>query len=167
MKTTMPPYFRLRLRGGHFLAALIVAALIPSAALAASASLAANPATDQSQRIPLDQLGAVAGQQYHGDGLTVRATPEGARLRCVFQRLEGEATPAGLWLTSTAANAATDRFRIVAAEVGRAADFGVRRQSAAATPLFEGEQLEEFPFASESGVALRFPPQSKMLPSRV
>ena len=35
--------------------------------------------------------------------------------------------------------------------------FGVRWQSAAATPLFERRQ------ACESGMALRFPPQSKTL----
>ena len=119
MKKTTSPCFRLRLPGGHFLAALIVAALIPSAALAASAPLAANSATEKSPPIPLDQLGAVAGKQYQGDGLSVSAMPEGARLRCVFQRLEGEATREGLWLTSTVPNAANDRFRIVAAAVGR------------------------------------------------
>ena len=123
MKKNTSPCFRLRLPGGHFLATLIVAALIPSAALAASAPLAANPATDKSPPIPLDQLGAVAGKQYQGDGLTVSATPEGARLRCVFQRLEGEAMAEGLWLTSTVANDVKERFRVVAVEVGRAVPF--------------------------------------------
>jgi len=42
--------------------------------------------------------------------------------------------------------------------------FGVRRQSAAATPLFLGEGLTARPVPYESGVALRFPPQSKTLP---
>jgi hypothetical protein len=36
-------------------------------------------------------------------------------------------------------------------------DFGLRWQSAAATPLFDREQ------SFQSGVALRFPPQSKPL----
>src|SRR5678815_1422808 len=88
--------------------------------------------------IPWSQLGAKAGADYQGDALAVIPTAEGARLRCVFQRLEGEATREGLWLTSTITNAVNDRFRIVAAELGRAAHFGVRRpswQSAAATPL--------------------------------
>jgi len=46
----------------------------------------------------MDQIGAVVGKQYQGDGLFVAATPEGARLRCVFQKLEGEALR-GLWLS--------------------------------------------------------------------
>ena len=44
--------------------------------------------------IPWSQLGAKAGADYQGDALAVIPTAEGARLRCVFQRLEGEATPA-------------------------------------------------------------------------
>src|SRR6185436_10357326 len=76
--------------------------------------------------IPWSQLGAKAGADYQGDALDVIATAEGARLRCAFQRLEGEATREGLWLTSTVTNAVNDRFRIVAAELGRAAHFGVR-----------------------------------------
>ena len=46
-----------------------------------------------------------------GDGLGVSPTAEGARLRCVFQRLEGEATREGLWLTSTVSNAVNDSIR--------------------------------------------------------
>src|SRR5262245_61862021 len=61
------------------------------------------------------QLSAKAGADYHGDGLAVSCTAEGARLRCVFQRLEGEATREGLWLTSTVTNAVNDRFRVMAA----------------------------------------------------
>src|SRR6266568_3611021 len=68
---------------------------------------------------PWSQLGAKAGADYQGDGLAVSPTVEGARLRCVFQRLEGEATREGLWLTSTVTNAVNDRFRVTAAEVGR------------------------------------------------
>jgi len=43
-------------------------------------------------------------------------------LRCVFQRLEGEATREGLWLTSTViplGGTVNDRFRLLAVEVGR------------------------------------------------
>ena len=69
--------------------------------------------------IPWSQLGAKAGADYQGDALAVIPTAEGARLRCVFQRLEGEATREGLWLTSTATNAESDRFRVTAAQVGR------------------------------------------------
>ena len=70
-------------------------------------------------RLPWSQLGVKAGVDYQGNGLAVIATAEGVRLRCVFQRLEGQATREGLWLTSTVTNAEHDRFRFVAAEVGR------------------------------------------------
>jgi hypothetical protein len=72
--------------------------------------------------VPWSQIGAKAGADYHGDGLAVLRTPEGARLRCVFQRLEGEATCEGLWLSSTLNqldSSARDSFRIVAVSVGR------------------------------------------------
>ena len=91
--------------------------------------------------IPWSQIGAKAGGDYQGDGLAVSpieggARPvryaekaangerdnflsHGARLRCVFQRLEGEATREGLWLTSTVTNGVNDRFRVTAAAVGR------------------------------------------------
>jgi hypothetical protein len=72
--------------------------------------------------IPMNQLGAVAGKQYQGDGLSVRATATGAELRCAFQRLEGEVTAEGLWLRSTADNSSGERFRVRAVAVGR--EFG-------------------------------------------
>ena len=116
-----------------------------------------------SEPIPASEWGAKAGAQYQGDGLSLVPNLEGARLRCVFQKLEGEVTREGLWLTSTVSNAASNRFRVTAVAVGRAEAFGLRRQSAAATPLFEGEQMGEATLSSEteSGVALRFPPHSK------
>src|SRR6266567_4547178 len=77
-----------------------------------------SPRSD-APRLAWSQLGAKAGADYEGDGLAVSPTAEGARLRCVFQRLEGEATHEGLWLTSTVTNAVKDRFRIVAAALGR------------------------------------------------
>src|SRR5213592_387383 len=89
-----------------------------SLAAAAADSADAAPAKT-SQAIPWSQLGAKAGADYQGDGLAVGPTDGGARLRCVFQRLEGEATREGLWLTSTDSNTVNDRFRIVAAAVGR------------------------------------------------
>src|SRR5438552_207665 len=73
----------------------------------------------QCASIPWSQIGAKAGADYQGDGLTISPTADGARLRCVFQRLEGEATREGLWLTSTVSNAVNDRFRIMAVAVGR------------------------------------------------
>src|SRR5437667_5899462 len=72
-------------------------------------------------RLPWSQIGAKAGADYQGDGLAVSPTAEGARLRCVFQQLEGEATREGLWLTSTVippSGTVRDRFR-VAAVAGR------------------------------------------------
>src|ERR1039457_4062897 len=78
-------------------------------------------ATNTPAAIPWNQIGAKAGADYKGDGLAVTPNGEGARLHCVFQRLDGEATPAGLWLTSTATNAVKDRFRVVAVAVGRQA----------------------------------------------
>jgi hypothetical protein len=80
-------------------------------------SLASSPPP-----IPMNQLGAVAGKQYQGDGLLVQATAMGANLRCVFQRLEGEVTAEGLWLRSTADNSSGERFRVLALAVGR--EFG-------------------------------------------
>ena len=73
------------------------------------------------QAIPWNQIGAKAGADYKGDGLAVTPTGSGARLHCVFQRLDGEATPEGLWLTSTVTNTVSDRFRVTAMAVGRAA----------------------------------------------
>src|ERR1035437_8304324 len=67
--------------------------------------------------IPLAELGAKADAQYQGDGLSIVPAEGGAHLRCVFQKLEGQATAEGLWLVSTASGARSDRFRIVAASV--------------------------------------------------
>src|SRR6266568_6959681 len=72
--------------------------------------------------IPWAQIGAKAGADYRGDGLAVSPNAGGARLRCVFQRLAGEATREGLWLTSTVippSGTVNDRFRVVAADVRR------------------------------------------------
>ncbi len=71
---------------------------------------------------PIDcaELGARAGEQYKGDGLSVVPTPEGARLRCVFQKLEGQVTSEGLWLASTVRPQSGEKFRIVARAIGRA-----------------------------------------------
>ncbi|MEO0017428.1 MAG: hypothetical protein RLZZ522_711 [Verrucomicrobiota bacterium] len=70
--------------------------------------------------IPVAELGVQAGAQYHGDGLSVTPTPEGARLSCVFQKLAGQVTPEGLWLTSTAEPQIGEKLRVVAYAVGRA-----------------------------------------------
>ena len=78
-------------------------------------------ATNNPAAIPWNQIGAKAGADYKGDGLAVTPTESGARLHCVFQRLDGEATPEGLWLTSTVTNTVNDRFRVTAMAVGRKA----------------------------------------------
>jgi hypothetical protein len=71
--------------------------------------------------IPWNQIGAKAGADCKGGGVAVTPTDFGARLHCVFQRLDGEATPEGLWLTSTVTNTVSDRFRVTAMAVGRKA----------------------------------------------
>jgi len=78
--------------------------------------------TTAKNSIPWSQIGAKAGVDYNGDGLAVTPTESGARLHCVFQRLDGEATSQGLWLTSTVTDTVSDRFRITAMAVGRIAD---------------------------------------------
>src|SRR6266567_4712670 len=76
-------------------------------------------------RLPWSQLGVPqggTGADCQGDGLAVSPTADGARLRCVFQRLEGEATREGLWLSSTVippSGTVNDRFRVMATAVGR------------------------------------------------
>ncbi|MCI0539836.1 MAG: hypothetical protein L0Z50_31900 [Verrucomicrobiales bacterium] len=79
--------------------------------------------TAQAAPIPWNEIGAAAGKQYQGDGLAdglaVAATEEGARLHCVFQKLEGHATRDGLWLVSTTAGAPGGRFSVTAQAVGR------------------------------------------------
>jgi hypothetical protein len=70
--------------------------------------------------IPFDQIGAVAGKQYSGDGLAVTASADGARLHCAFQRLNADATTEGLWLASTADGAKGKPFRVMAQALGRA-----------------------------------------------
>jgi hypothetical protein len=69
--------------------------------------------------IPLSEIAAAVQKQYHGDGLAVRAGAGGAALRCVFQKLEGQVTAKGLWLSSTADQVAGTPFRVVAQSVGR------------------------------------------------
>jgi hypothetical protein len=84
--------------------------------------------SDRPQKtIPWDQIGAKAGANYRGDGLTVTPISEGARLHCVFQQLDGNATREGLWLISTLPGLANDRFRITAVAVGRAVDVQLAR----------------------------------------
>lgn len=88
MKTRLPLFASLPLS----LALLLhgVAAPQPGAASAPGPmTVGASPGAP----IPIDELGATATAQYTGEGLAVSATPDGARLGCAFQRIDGEATP--------------------------------------------------------------------------
>ena len=101
--------------------------------------------------IPFSEIGAKASADYHGDALRVAATVDGARLQCGFQRLEGHATPEGLWLKSTAPGGG--RFRLVAQEVGRGA-------------LECGTHVTHVPLSTEAGALQSASglPQCKPLP---
>ena len=100
---------------------LVVIALTASTCVDTSSTNAQDSCVAQQQpaSIPMDQLGVVTGKQYQGDGLSVTATPDGVRLRCAFQRLEGKANTEGLWLRSTADGSSGERFRVVAVKVAR------------------------------------------------
>ncbi len=86
--------------------------------MSAATSVAELKKNSPTKAIPWSELGATAGAQYSGDGLGVTPTEQGARLRCVFQRMDGEATSEGLWLISTVTGQPNDRFRVVTAAVG-------------------------------------------------
>ncbi len=98
--------------------------------LAATAWFAAVPAIAQAKpiteptasspaSIPTGQLGAVVGKPSEGEGLSITTTPDGARLRCTFQRLGGQVTREGLWLISDTGDSSGEQFRVTAVEVGR------------------------------------------------
>ncbi len=77
------------------------------------------PCTNQAANapIPFSEIGAKATAGYKGDALAITLTPDGARLRCGFQKLEGRATTQGLLLESTVPGGG--RFRLTAAALGR------------------------------------------------
>ena len=96
---------------------LVFVALLP--ALVWENAQAAGPnlnesGTKEQLAIPMEQLGTAFGQQHQRDGLSIRATFEGARLRCALQRLEGRASPDGVWLAFTTAEFPSDQFRVKA-----------------------------------------------------
>ena len=98
-------------------------AAFSSAVAIAQTTAGRNPApapAAHATAIPLDQIGAVAGKQYSGDGLAVTPSDDGARLRCVFQRLNGRVTTDGLWLVSTKDGSKGEPFRVIASAIGRA-----------------------------------------------
>ncbi len=85
---------------------------VTAVALALTGSMyAANPP------IPFSEIGAKATADYQGDALAITPTPDGALLRCAFQKLNGRATAEGLWLESTIPGGG--RFRLTAAAMGR------------------------------------------------
>jgi hypothetical protein len=90
---------------------------VPPACVAVLALALTGVAHAENSPIPFSGIGAKATADYHGDALGVAATPDGARLRCGFQKLEGRATPQGLWLESTAPGGG--EFRLVATTVRR------------------------------------------------
>lgn len=73
-------------------------------------------AQSTSASIPFSEIGANATADYKGDAISVTATPDGALLRCAFQKLEGRATREGLWITSTEDEG---RFCVRPSEIGR------------------------------------------------
>jgi len=87
--------------------------------LSAQGMWVAESAPPRAAAIAFDQLGAKVAEQYEGEGLAVTPPRKGARLRCVFQRLEGEVTAEGLRLVSTERGKAPAPFRVVADYVGR------------------------------------------------
>src|SRR5262245_14813305 len=102
------------------LAATVFAAVAQPSPSAYAATLTPAPDGNASRRaIRWTDVGSTVGAQYSGNSLGVTSTEDGARLRCVFQHLEGEATREGLWLSSTVRGQPNDRFRVTAATVGR------------------------------------------------
>ncbi len=73
----------------------------------------------QPQPITWNELGAKATAQYSGDGLAVSATANGARVRCAFQKLEGDVTPEGLRLRSSTAGGSNTVLGLTAISIGR------------------------------------------------
>src|SRR5215472_5247348 len=71
---------------------------VATAAQPADSANTQNTPSKGIEPIAWEQIGAKAGADYHGEGLSVVPTAAGARLRCAFQRLDGEATGEGLWL---------------------------------------------------------------------
>jgi hypothetical protein len=126
-------------------------ALFLFASYLAAAMDVSSGATPPTTAIPWSQLGAKAGAGYQGDALAVIRTVEGARLRCEFQRFEGEATREGLWLASTVLppdGTVNDRFRLVAVEVGRGAP---------CDPSAEGGMTERSAHIQQSTSGLELP----------
>lgn len=104
---------------------LLIAIVVRTASPAQGQVTPAQPipasADGAAKAIPFDHLGTEAQKQYSGDGISITPTADGARLKAVFQRLEGQATSEGLWLESTTEEDAgkAARFRDRAMAIGR------------------------------------------------
>ena len=81
--------------------ALLCIAVLVAGVIGARLSGAGRAAAVRHESSASD-LAAKVTQQYSGDGLAVASTESGARLRSEFQKLNGDATRGGLWVTSTA-----------------------------------------------------------------
>jgi len=104
------------------LVALYAALIFTAQAKDAPGPVEAAAPKSSAPPIPWSQIGAKAGAEYQGEGLVAMPTGTGARLRCVFQKMEGEVTRDGLWLTSTVEGSQTGRFSVIPTAVGRAAN---------------------------------------------
>jgi CSLREA domain-containing protein len=86
-------------------------------ATAADLQRGANGAGTISVSIPFSEIGARATAEYHGDGIGIHATSDGAELRTAFQKLSGTVNSEGLWLDSTEEKGG--RLHLVASSIGR------------------------------------------------
>jgi hypothetical protein len=79
-----------------------------------------SPQQNSPEAVAWSEVGIKAMQEYQGDGVSIAISERGAILRCVFQKLEGEATAEGLWLRSTIPGAGEmERFRVATRSVTR------------------------------------------------
>jgi hypothetical protein len=98
----------------------------------AMTALSVRPVSSRTNApIPWSEIGAKVGADYPGERLAMSPAEGGARLRCVFQRLEGDAMREGLWLSSTVANTMTECFRVVATAIGRSSGYAAVQDAAA------------------------------------
>ncbi|MCB1091545.1 MAG: hypothetical protein KDL87_08435, partial [Verrucomicrobiae bacterium] len=78
-------------------------------------SLVANAEDAAASRaIPFDQIGYEAGKDYSGEGISIVPSQNRAHLKALFQDLEADVTPEGMWVRSTSDHDrnATSPFRI-------------------------------------------------------
>ena len=129
---------------------ILVVALFAACVTSTIVRAEAPPAAAVS--IPLEQLGAEAQKQYKGDGIGIVATPEGALIKAQLQALEGEATPEGLWLRSTAEEGAdkSERFMVRAMSLGCGVE-SPGAQAVRGAPKISTDAIAEFGSALYDG----------------